>query len=75
MRSILIAVFITIVAQAEAAEFFVLPGTKSLLVMGETRQTDVQTLRNYIQNDKIDSLILNHYRLMPVGFRIWFSRY
>jgi len=58
MRSILIAILITVVTQTEAAEFFVLPGTKTLLVMGETKQSDVQALKYHLQDDKVDTLIL-----------------
>lgn len=41
-----------------AAEFFIIPGTKTLLMMGETSASDVSTLESYIINDKVDSLIL-----------------
>ena len=61
MRNILIALFLTIACsnQAQTAEFYVLPGTKSLLVMGTTMASDVVTLEDYINSaKKIDTLIL-----------------
>ena len=53
--ALLIATFATHIS---AAEFFVLPGTKTLLMMGETKATDVTILKSYIMQDKIDGLIL-----------------
>jgi len=43
---------------AVAAEFFVIPGTKTLLMMGETIESDRKQLVNHLINDKIDSMIL-----------------
>ena len=48
----------TLATHISAAEFFVLPGTKTLLMMGETKATDVTILKSYIMQDKIDGLIL-----------------
>ena len=58
MRIILAALFMTLATQVWSAEFFVLPGTKTLLVMGETKGTDVEKLEQYITEQAIDSLIL-----------------
>ena len=41
-----------------AAEFFILPGTKTLLMMGETQAEDVQILRANIEDNDINALIL-----------------
>lgn len=42
-----------------AAEFFILPGTKTLLMMGETKNTDVKTLKSYLADGKqVDTLLL-----------------
>ena len=44
---------------ALAAEFFILPGTKTLLMMGETKSSDVETLTSYLaKGDQIDTLLL-----------------
>ena len=48
----------TLATHISAAEFFVLPGTKTLLMMGETKATDVTILKSHIMQDKIDGLIL-----------------
>ena len=48
----------TLATHISAAEFFVLPGTKTLLMMGETKATDVPILYSHIMQDKIDGLIL-----------------
>lgn len=60
MRSILstLAMLITFSAPISAAEFFVLPGTKTLLMMGETKSSDVRILSDHILKDSIDTLIL-----------------
>ena len=42
----------------QAAEFFVLPGTNALLMMGETKASDVANLKRHIKEDKVESIIL-----------------
>ena len=58
MRTILIALLITLATQVGAAEFFVLPNTKTLLMMGETEPADGKILSEYIEKEGIDALIL-----------------
>ena len=41
-----------------SAEFFILPGTKTLLVLGETKGTDVAVIKQHLEDDAIDGLIL-----------------
>ena len=53
---LLISIFLPL--SATAAEFFVLPGTKTLLMMGVTMPSDVETLENYINKKEIDGIIL-----------------
>ncbi len=43
---------------AQAAEFFVIPGTQTLLVLGVTQASDVSTIQSHIRDDDIDTLIL-----------------
>ena len=43
---------------AQAAEFFVIPGTQTLLVLGVTQASDVGTIQGHIRDDNIDTLIL-----------------
>ena len=45
-------------APTYAAEFFILPGTKTLLMMGETQVKDVQILRAKIEDNDINALVL-----------------
>jgi hypothetical protein len=57
----LVTSFVAFFAQAESAfsaEFFVLPGTNSLLVLGETLPSDSSIIADYVQNDGIDTLML-----------------
>ena len=54
----IIVIYIASALNLQAAEFFVLPGTNTLLMMGETEAADVRTLINHIRIDEIDSLIL-----------------
>lgn len=58
MRKILTALLIALAAQVNAAEFFVLPNTKTLLMMGETEPADGKILSEYIEKEGIDALIL-----------------
>ena len=58
MRLIFFLTLFSWITAANAAEFFVLPGTTSLLVMGETMKSDVQTLKDYVVNERVDELIL-----------------
>jgi ATP-dependent protease ClpP protease subunit len=48
----------TIASQVGSAEFFVLPDTKTLLMMGKTERHDFYELRKYIENENINSIIL-----------------
>ena len=41
-----------------AAEFFILPGTNSLLVLGETEVDDASKISDYVINQGVDTLIL-----------------
>jgi hypothetical protein len=59
MRYIMTACLISIATNALSAEFFVLPGTSTLLVLGETELTDVETIEQYITEEQVDALILN----------------
>ena len=43
---------------ARSAEFFVLPGTKTLLVMGETEEGDTSQIEKFVRDDKINLLIM-----------------
>ena len=45
--------------QSLAAEFFILPGTNSLLVLGETEVDDASKISDYVINQGVDTLILN----------------
>lgn len=58
MRTLMIAIMMTLATKAGAAEFFVLPNTKTLLMMGETEPSDVELLSEYIVNKGVDALIL-----------------
>jgi len=53
-----LALFMTLTTQSWSAEFFVLPGTKTLLVLGETKNADVEIIKKYIADVEIDSLFL-----------------
>lgn len=59
MRLAIMAFLVSLSSHAVAAEFFILPGTKTLLVLGETRTSDVDEFSRYVTDDKIDSIILN----------------
>lgn len=59
MRLAIMAFLVSLSSPAVAAEFFILPGTKTLLVLGETRTSDVDEFSRYVTDDKIDSIILN----------------
>lgn len=43
---------------AKSAEFFVLPGTKTLLVLGEIKSGDARQIGNFIHNDQVNTLIM-----------------
>lgn len=58
MRSLIFSVIMLMAAPTYAAEFFILPGTKTLLMMGETQAEDVQILRANIEDNDINALIL-----------------
>ena len=58
MRLSVFLVSIFLAGSAFAAEFFVLPGTKTLLMMGVTMPSDVEILENYINKNEIDGIIL-----------------
>jgi hypothetical protein len=58
MRSALLVFLMSVATQAPAAEFFVLPGTNTLLVLGETKLTDVEEINRYVAERQVDSLIL-----------------
>lgn len=59
MRIALVSLLISIASYASSAEFFVLPGTSTLLVLGETKTSDVEDIQRYIADEQIDSIILN----------------
>jgi hypothetical protein len=59
MRIALVSLLISIASYASSAEFFVLPGTSTLLVLGETKVSDVEDFQRYISDEQIDSIILN----------------
>ena len=59
MRIALVSLLISIASYASSAEFFVLPGTSTLLVLGETKASDVEEVQRYISDEQIDSIILN----------------
>ena len=61
MRSFLagLALPITLIASvSNAAEFFVIPGTSTLLVLGETEASDAETIQQYINDKGVDTFIL-----------------
>lgn len=58
MRSLIFSVIMLMAVPTYAAEFFILPGTKTLLMMGETQAEDVQILRANIEDNDINALIL-----------------
>ena len=43
---------------AQAAEFYVIPGTTTLLLLGETSADDIYALQNAVKNDKVDTIVL-----------------
>jgi len=56
---IFVVFFLTIFGTSvSSAEFFILPGTKTLLVLGETKGTDVAVIKQHLEDDAIDGLIL-----------------
>ena len=59
MRTALVSLLISIASYASSAEFFVLSGTSTLLVLGETKTSDVEEIQRYIADEQIDSIILN----------------
>jgi len=58
MRSALLVFLMSLATYAPAAEFFVLPDSNTLLVLGETKTTDVEEINRYVAERQIDSLIL-----------------
>jgi hypothetical protein len=58
MRAILTALMLIIASQAGAAEFFVLPSTSKLLMMGKTTTDDFSTIKRYIDDEKITEILL-----------------
>lgn len=65
MKNLLKALMITATAligsgkHSHAAEFFILPGTNSLLVLGETVVDDASKISDYVINQGVDTLILS----------------
>ena len=59
MRLTLIALLLTFGSQAESADFFILPGTSTLLMMGKAEESDVQIFQKYIYKEGVNSRILN----------------
>lgn len=57
-KNFFVVLFISFASLGNAAEFFILPNTKTLLMMGETIPSDVATLSNYIEKGEVDSLML-----------------
>lgn len=55
LLAVLLASFVSV---GNAAEFFILPNSKTLLMMGETIPSDVATLSKYIEKGEVDSLML-----------------
>ena len=58
MRALLVALMLTVATQAGAAEFFVLPSTSKLLMMGKTTTDDFSTIKRYIDDEKITEILL-----------------
>lgn len=63
MKILVCAVFLAITiggvaTNVGAAEFFVLPNTNTLLMMGETKPSDVEHIQKYIIQDEVDSFVL-----------------
>lgn len=43
---------------SHAAEFFILPGTTTLLMLGETSANDVSALEEAVKNNQVDAIVL-----------------
>ena len=58
MKLFLFCISLLIGTIASSAEFFIIPGTKTLLMMGETQSSDVEALKDYVDQDEITEIIL-----------------
>ena len=59
LRGLITVLFVCASNFAVAAEFFILPGTKTLLMMGETKNSDIETLKSYLaKSNQVDTLLL-----------------
>lgn len=57
-KNLFAVLLISCASMGNAAEFFILPNSKTLLMMGETIPSDVATLSKYIEKGEVDSLML-----------------
>ena len=58
LQSVILAVGVWFGTVAQAAEFFVIPGTTTLLLLGETSSKDIDALKNAVKNDNVDTIVL-----------------
>jgi len=57
-KNLFAVLLISFASLGNAAEFFILPNSKTLLMMGETIPSDVASLSKYIEKGEVDSLML-----------------
>lgn len=57
-KSLALAFGVWVGTVAQAAEFFVIPGSTTLLLLGETSSNDIDALRNAVKNDKVETIVL-----------------
>lgn len=58
IRSILLVSLVFFGNFSHAAEFFVIPGTTTLLLLGETSANDVDALRDAVEKQQVDTIVL-----------------
>ena len=58
LQSVILAVGVWLGTVAQAAETFVLPGTTTLLLLGETSANDLYDLSRAVFNYKVDTIVL-----------------
>ena len=58
IRSIILVSVVFYGNLLHAAEFFVIPGTTTLLLLGETSANDVDALRDAVEKQQVDTIIL-----------------
>lgn len=58
IRSIILVSLVFCGNLLHAAEFFVIPGTNTLLLLGETSANDVDALRDAVEKQQVDTIVL-----------------